>query len=426
MSNTAHDSGAHRVSIAPVTHPDMKALPPAILNFYSLNLQASTKYEEALPVRKEWLRGHYFQPAANLCIDGRVQDAGPALGLPIGILEPYRSAGAVSDLERDFYRLRRSAKLRRLKSVQVSHDAPATQMGEMAMFTVHYSHSQPDTASCAAWGHDTARATKNALRLADQYNNTYRGQPVVGFAARIDTDLDAITVMGPGGELSVRDLIEDPRLRNGRTQAVLMKRLYQCFPMDWEPIKRLTPEFRENFHIELTERLIANMAFVRQVQDNGRAIELLDHQERLVFVGRHCDWIEDHNSVFLIDDTEEEADVIKSFLIGLQYVLMNVVKDAIQNDTQEWHVPVIINVPHDEEEDFYEAVFGARKVLRYLKKALADHRAAIFEKVFRSPHGLDPKEVPDWLFRQAYDYADRVVFAASASYRKDRRFRPIE
>lgn len=415
-----------RVSIAPMSHPNLRAYPPAVLKFYEQNRVASLKYEEQLSLRKDWLDPRLLRPAANLCIDGRVQDFGSALGLPIGILEPYRSAGAISDLESDYYRTRRSYNLHKIQSVQVRSNSPPKAMCEMAMFTVHYSHSYPETASCAAWKHDTEAALANAHRLANQYNRVFLGHQAVGFPVLVDTDYDAITVIGPEGTLAVRDLLDDPEMQNGSCRDALVERLGVIFPESWLPLTRLNPCFRAVFHKELAERVECNLAFVRNVIRSNRPIELLDHQEKMVYVGRHADWIEDHNSIFLIDDTQEKIDVVESFILGVEYVTKNVLNDVMKSGDRDWFIPVIVNVPHEEEFNSDEAAFKARVVKDYLVKALRDRVYEIFEWVISGPNALKRADVPDWLFRQLHEeLADRVYIATSVSYRKTRRLCPF-
>ncbi|MBP9869471.1 hypothetical protein KBC59_02860 [Patescibacteria group bacterium] len=414
-----------RVSLAPLSHPNLQGYPERLLRLYAKNREVSQRYEFELPIRKEFLRTHFFTIAALLCIDGRVQDFASALGLALGMLEPYRSAGAKSNLKSAAYRSRRSVNLHRVNEGYRSVDR--MKGGEIAMFTVHYSESHPSTASCAAWGHQTDKALETATKLADEYNDAFQGRQVVGFPVLIDTDLDALTVIGPAGRIRILSLLDRPETQNGTCREYLESLLREIFPASWTPLQRLLPEFRENFYPELAERLEANILFARTVRDNHRPIELLDHQETLVFVGRHADAIPGHNEVFLVDDTDEKAEVTKGYTIGLKYVTRNVLNDVIKTGDRDWRIPVAINIPYDKESARHEAVFVARNVYDDLHAALDEFAVEISDWVLDGEHGL-AGQIPDWLYKDARpnELRKRVFFALSTSFRKKRLYEPVE
>jgi hypothetical protein len=405
---------------------DSGGLPEAIRRFYEINRGASERYVSELGLRKAWLDAHMLQPSVSVCVDGRTLDIGWALGLPMGMLEPYRSAGAKSDLRNDYYCARRSQKLRRLQAVQIRAGASPKRMGELAMFTVHHSFSQP-LAGCAAWACDTSLALENAQRLANQYNEVFNGNPVIGFPMLVDTDWDAMTVIGPDGRLDVRSLIDDLAMQNGSRVEELVRRLCAIFPPTWSVLSRLEPEFAGAFHRELAELLSGNIEFVRNVIASKRPPELLEHQERMVFVGRHADWIpvERHNTIFLVDDTEEKDAVRDSFMIALRYVALNILIDAANTGDRDWVVPVVVNIPYEEPHNRNEAIFKARQIMSALMSALQENRAAIFNWI--SSHYPAHHKMPDWLFCQAYHgLCERTFFSASVSHNKSRLLEPID
>jgi hypothetical protein len=416
-----------RRSIAPISTPDIRGYPKAIERFYEKNWQASRKVVANLLVRQRWFAERLFRIAQNVCIDERMMILAWVLGLPVGAAETFRAGGAKSDLGSGFYARRRLDAIRKLAEIKGLKGEPHP-MAEMAFFTVHYSHAHPE-AGCAAWNHQTDVAIQHMVDQAGELNYSFKGA-AAGLVMLVDTDLDAVTVMGPTGDrLAVRDLLDDPDMQNGSSFEAVVDRLRPLFPDTWEPLAALAPEYRAVFHAELAERIVENLAFVRNVRDSNRPPELLDHNGRIVFVGRHADWIEieDHNTIFLIDDTEERAIVKDYFKLALKYVMKNVLTDAIRADDRDWRVPIIVNIPHDDDVDERVTVVYTRKLLEDLKAAMRSARVDIIEQLFVSGYGFKRSNVPDWLFRQVHEeFCERVVFAGSVSYRKDRLFRPFE
>lgn len=383
--------------------------------FYARNCAASATFVQEESRRTTWLQDHTFRVDASTCIDGRVLDLPLAIGVPIGVMEIYRSAGARVDFRTLSYARRcldgvRKARRTRIRGVD-------KQMATMRLVTVHYSASRPHDASCAAWKHQTNRALEAMKQNADDLNTAFPGE-IVAFPVLVDTDADAITVKGPGGDLSAYELLEDPSMVNGSSSSALVERLVHVFPPTWHPLAQLTDVYRNAFYAELAERLIANLNFVRQVMEARRPVELLDHQERMVFVGRHADWITTHNTIFLIDDTDTDASVRASFEIALRYVVRNVIRDAVAAAKQDWTVPVIINVPHDDDDLALTRIY-TRKLERSLKLQLEKCEGKLHH--WLTIHLAD-EEIPGWMRTQLVTLASRVRFYPSVSHRSSRLF----
>lgn len=414
----------------------------AIAAFLKKNQDASSLFVQDKPRREDWFRKHLFRPAANICIDERVQDLDEAMGLLIGILEAYRAGGSKSSLSSLPYARRCYDGIARLAPIRCDGSGKPDARGcsnhinrtdvapceganmsmvEMRMVTAHYSNAYPDSHSCAAWDHQTDEAVKAMISRAEDLNLSFCGR-MVAFPVLIDTDLDAITVVGPyGRRLSVRSIVE--QATDAASSDRLMEDLHMVFPSDWEPLTSLEPPFREAFHRELLERIEENIRYVRHAI--GRPPELLDHKGELVFVGRHADWIREHNSVFLIDDTEDRTDVLSYFALALQYVARNVILRAIREHDDDWLVPVVINIPYDGEQDERVTQVYAHK----LREALEQHAQSIIDSsiawILHGPKAIPSKDIPDKMFRQIYGLKERIVFMTSVSRRADRLFHPF-
>jgi hypothetical protein len=319
------------------------------------------------------------------------------------------------------YAQRTHDSIRRSSAVHI--DGRAHDLAEMRFVTAHCSESHQTTASCAAWEHRTDAALAAMQEHAHELNFCWKGR-MVAFPTLIDTDLDAITLFGPGPAFSVRDLVKELGPSAPPRRDVIVDLLRLTFPMSWEPLAALRPSQRDMFHCELAERIEANLAFVRNVIASDRPVELLEHGERLIFIGRHADWIDEHNSVFIIDDTQERKHVMKSFQIALPYVAKNVIADAVAADDREWVVPVVVNVPYDSpDDDRHVAVQYARYLAEDIKETIQEGRVSMFGLFGQD--GIKSDTLPKWMLHQVTGLADRIRIVTSVSSRKTRLFEPV-
>lgn len=419
--------GAQNHTVSDLMADRFGSHPKPMRHFLAANVVASRRFVNDAPLRKTWFESHSFRPMASLCVDGRVQDFSEAIGLPTGVLEVFRSDGAMINCRSIGF------SKRVLESVRRTHDhglgkgrAP---MVSMFMCVAHYSHSHPTDASCAAWEHQTAKALQAMQENADQLNRSYAhdvlyGLPrrLIAFPVLVDTDLDAVSVIGPEGRISVRELVEKcPPQSEALSTWAIVAQLRRIFPEHWRPLVELAPQMRTCFFEDLAELLRANIAFVQRVIDTKRPIELLVHQERLVFVGRHADWNTEHNTVFLIDD--DNPRLKEDFAIAVKHVAKNILIDAIEENNRDWIVPIVINVPHDGDDRLPTEEY-VRLVLLDLKAYLPEFVQSV-AKWLSSSHGLGDIYLPVWVLIDIEKLAHRVMFHATVSDRSTRLFVPI-
>ncbi len=405
-------------SVVPAQRSTLIAsLPRPVQEFFHKNEVASELFQQQKPLRTEWILRHKFMVQEKTCIDERCLDAHVAKGLLVGLTEFFRSAGGKCDIATYAHARRVLDSVRKAANIVVN--GVPHPMAVIRFNTAHQSDSKHSTASCAAWKHNTNKALRFMQRSADELNASFKGQ-IVALPLLLDTDRDANTFIGPCGNLSVNELVADPHMLNGSSHAYVMDRLRRIFPMSWPPLERLDPVYRDVFHEELAERVLANVAFVRNVIGQQRPIELLDHQGRYVFFGRHCDWITDTNSVFVIDDTDSRTSALWGFLIGMQYVTKNRLLDAIANNDKDWIVPVILNIPHDDD-DLPITVMYTRKRAQQLRQKL-ERSAEHIVHWLKLHLGTT---LPDWLKITEEELLRRVVLTTSVSHRATRLFVPF-
>lgn len=435
---------------------DSGKYPRAISGFLLQNRADSELFVREAEARQHWLHDHSFGISADLCIDGRVSDFSEALGIPTGLIEMYRSGGAKDSV--GSWRYSRLTLDGNCRLEQMPVGGCIKQMAEMRFCVVHYSQSHPEDASCAAWQHDTKTALIALQRHADALNHIYRGY-MIAMVTLVDTDLDAVTLIGPKGRICAAKYAHRPPLTVCELRAAIKFRLQKIFPEDWEQIASLPTPFREAFYNELTEHLMANVSFVRRVIEAQRPIELLDHQERLIFVGRPLETRE-HNAAFLIGDTDNllmvrrkerfetglktllaeypglDMAVVGSVLemesdfgIALKIVLGNIVRDAVKRDDRNFIVPVLISIPHktNNERDRMATIHYAVATKRLLKDAVNRLKIALVKRTLKAVDGKGTSGVtPWWLKTELERLEEHVTFCTTVHDRSTRLFMPCD
>jgi hypothetical protein len=339
---------------------DIKRYCPVTQRYLMMMHETSRMFSsaEAQYARTQWFCGHEFRPTADLCIDGRVSDFSEALGLPLGIIEKWRSGGCINNSPTSWIYAERFAKAnKKFRSTRLANGT-VRQMVQMHFVTTHYSKSRLHTDSCAAWKHDMKSAEAAMLRHANEMNHDYSGY-IVAFLTAINTDTDGVTVYGPGGSLNTEDYVECARGMNGNLRELLTSDLQKVFPRDWQPLTALDRLYARAFHAELAEHLAANVRFVCNVIDAQRPIELFTHDEKLIFIGRPSE-TRDHNTAFYIEDRDRASNAA-NFEIALMYVTLNTLNRCIKEGSTDLKIPVIISIPHHDEPDMCDQ----KRIARY-------------------------------------------------------------
>ena len=407
------------------TPPDTTAYPLTIRELLRLNQEAAREF--ASPQRdverRRFLEENLFRPSASLCIDGRVQDFPAAIGVPTGVLELFRSAGAKTGVESLMHMQRTLNSI--MSSAEFRTRAGIHDPRVMVRFqTVHYSRTSPTTASCAAWGHDTDAATRQMLHMSNELNRAWPGK-MVAMPVLVDTDYDAITVIGPNGRFGTRELLDrsgDPE--TSRLLRSVIDRLKKLFPADWEPLQAFDQRYRDAFHSELACCLLRNLDFVRGVIRQGRPPEMLDHGEELIFIGRHADWVTDHNSVFLIDDTASPAEIALQLEIAMKYVARNILLKELPKGSRDWVIPIVFNVPHVGFDQDATRVYVRAVTERILLPAIQAAAPRVCEWLLGS-HGIPKSLQTGALSVDLTELADRVRICMSVSRKETRQFIPF-
>lgn len=401
-----------------VEYDDARYAAP-IRDFLARNRQESSRFVENAPERSRWLSDHVFRPSADLCVDGRVSDFALALGLPPGIAKLYRSAGARHNVFTSWHYSKRVLEWNR-RIRQTDAGGMTKRMVELRFVTVHHSSSKPQDASCAAWEHRTDKAVEAMRRHAAELNRCFAGH-LVALVAIVDTDLDALELLAPTGRVAVTECLESCDSPDLRT--ALRRQLEKIIPPTWEPLTRFDPGQRNGLYHELSELLASNAVFARRARNAARPIELLDHQERLIFVGRPLETT-DHNAAFLIEDGEKEH-IRYDFGIAIRYVAKSLLAEALAAEDRDWVIPLIISIPHDAD-DREMTVMYARGIRADLETELRRIKPALVEWCVERLTGSSSGCLPDWMFKALANLDKHVAWCTTTNDRRTRLFVPCD
>jgi hypothetical protein len=338
---------AHRGPLE-FTQPRERAsetISPIIRRLLEANKRYSEQYVADAPQREQWFASHKFRVSCRICSDWRCQFLESALGqrhghgpgIPAGILKVERSAGAISAFD---------SHATCMHTLRLVKKCRASGMKLMGPEFAHYSSLATDTASCAAFNHDTAAALRVVTFNAGEFNYAYRGT-VVAFPCLYDTDTGSIKVYGPDGRwIDTIQVAKDRSLMKlGPIATKLRGMINDVLPESWEPLAALDAESRSAFAYELAQHLAMNVVWVRRRRKHSHETKLLTHEERLLVFGRRVAPLTDM-PVFLISDHGSHQRL--SFCTGLKFVYGNTLADAIRADDRAWTTPIFMNTACDD------------------------------------------------------------------------------
>lgn len=392
--------------------------PAIVRNLLEANGQYSRQFAKEARSRQQWFDEHTFVLVIATCADGRLLDTERAFGerfngsglVPRGIIEVERSSGAVNGLES-------------LATCLISRNRVRKGRPVIHMQLAHWSSSHPQTASCAALDHNTEAALTIARYNAKEMSSAFCGK-IVAFHALADTDWDSVTVFGPNGTIDTLKLARTSGLLGKKLMTLLRHKLEECFPRNSEPLSTIDRSYHAAFYDELAMYLGYNITYVRSIIASGRQVELLNHEERLLVIGRHVAPLVGYNSAFLCTDLSRRKKI--DFLIGWRFVARNTIADALLANNPDWLVPVFINLPTDPDDELLTQLHVRHLQERYVDIA-CQNAAGILDFI-----RTDPKIAPRlaqhaWLASQLSpgEFVRRISWCLSTSPRRTRRLTPF-
>jgi len=403
----------------PLKLPLPDEFPEITRNLLESNERYSLQFVDEAPSRQKWFDDHTFVLVIDTCADGRLLDTERAFGeryngsgaVPRGIIEVERSSGAISGCES-------------LASCFVGRNRIRKGRPVIHIQLAHWSSSHPQTASCAALNHDTKAALSIAKYNAEEIGFAFRGK-IVAFHGLTDTDWDSVTIFGPCGIINTLKLARNRGLRGQKLKAQLHRKLMECFPRTCEPLSTIDTSHHAAFYNEMAMYLSCNVAYVRSIIASERKVELLDHGERLLVIGRHVAPLVGYNSAFLCTDLSRRKKI--DFLIGWRFVSRNTIVDALADMNSNWLVPVIINIPTDPDDESLTQLHVRHLRERY-EDIASQNVADILEFVRKDPKIAPRLEQNEWLATQLTpeEFVRHISWCLSTSVRRTRRLIPFK
>jgi len=397
-------------------------LPPAITAMLARNAEYSRFFIGKKDERAKFFREHDFQLVVNDCIDERRARTAQSLGegdlttdgpVPPGSTEIVRGAGS-----RISFRSQAAASLE-MKRI---HRLKSAFMRELRMPLAHWSSSRPNSASCAAFAHDTKAAVEYVRDFSAKMNYIFRGTCVAAYALA-DTDDDALIVFGPNGSVDTAESVDDEN-DGERLISWFEERLSTIFPKTWEPLTALgKPRLAESFHRQMAEHLAYNVGYVRANRETPREQQRFDHSARYILIGRHLESETLHGAAFAISDLD--ADFNRCLAIALRYVGKNVIAETEADP--DWTVRLHVNIPHngDEEDRRMTVEYARETALRAIERAIKIKKT-LAHFWLSDEHGV-PKKLRRTVEQQIEEDLERhLAITISISDRDDRLFRIID
>ena len=250
------------------------SLHPLHARIVSVNAAASAAYVGAESARRRYWARHRTFLACVKCMDGRVLL--PVMtDTPIGIVKPFRAIGGRFEAFWPSF----------LGRVHAWVDDAVAHGADAALF-VSYHHSASDPhLGCAGWGYDTAAARAHAERLKRDLAAVF-GDALSAIVIGIETDQDAITFHGVGGDVSGAALTT--------ADAAEIERA----------LGRALPDLPAEVRRDLLPLLEGNARRVAHLQRAPRDKTALGHDERILGVGQGFDWLAEENLALIVNDAD--------------------------------------------------------------------------------------------------------------------------
>lgn len=348
---------------------DLGTLPEEDARFYREDATKARAWENAAPNVREYRQRYVCGEIVVIdCMDERQANTPETLGLPLGVYTPVRSAGnklgehnrsVESEVLRVFKRQRRA------EANPVAKRQTFYENGElrpvMVLYVTHSSWSRPNDDSCAAWGHDTAKARAEATRQVERMNREYTifdqdsnllRRFVVAFHLHSLTDTEANIWHGQDVRLNPMDYIASPDSHPERVAMIkevlgadINERFRTAFPQTDPRFSGLSHACYEDVIRQIADMFENNVNMVRKIAVREAEASKQGHQGRRVLVGRgweaHDETYEHSSANFTISDF---TDLDRDLGIAGKYVLANSILDASRHAGGNIGVPFHVNV----------------------------------------------------------------------------------
>jgi len=223
--------------------------------------------------RKLYKAKHPTNIVALKCMDGRLHL--PIITkTPLGIIQPFRNIGGQFDLGWPFF----GSLMKDWVSSSVAHGNNC-----IVLSTYHYSKSDSHL-GCKGFGYNTELAISETKKLKEQFERVFGKQHSVVYPILIgiETDEDTLILHGNNDKLDLSTVldIELEELKN--------------------KVQSLFPDMKGRLISDFLPLLVGNIKHIKEVREQKRPVDDINHRESILAVGRGFDWLHLHNKALIV------------------------------------------------------------------------------------------------------------------------------
>ena len=255
---------------------------------------------------------------------------------PIGLVKPFRAIGGKFSIWWPAFLGRMHAWV---------NDAMRHGSHNFIFVTYHFSASDTHL-GCAGWKYDTAAARAHAQQLAQDLSFVF-GEQLTAIVAGVETDRDMLVLHG------TQDITGEQLI--GKSSEEVDVTLAQAFPS-------MHPEVRA----DLIPFLLGNARRVEELTKTPHTPEAMEHNERIIAVGKGFDWLAEKNLALIINDAD--PNLAESIRVAANIIQKNL-QSAPTGDDATLFTNIIYHQPGVDQR---QAIARSKGLLAFAKKTLAE------------------------------------------------------
>jgi len=361
----------------------LDSIPRVDRRFFEGDCERSANFRKFAPDRARYFESETAFLVIVHCMDEREQDTEEMFGLPPGAANVIQIAGCLTDGSNLPFGMYLQGKVKR-----------ACEKGKVVLILkiTHQSEAFEKTDSCAAHGHDVAKADAHVSEQVETHNvyggdrdtsgriiKRYRiavhvksytdteARVWVGSNGRAVKPMDYVAVPGRpaplGSTLDGEDLLTE-----------VHNQFYAAFPPEDPRFEGLRIDKHDGLIWQMARMCVSNILKVRAKLTKPLHVAKSGHKGTRMLIGRGWDMYGEPDMYFKIGDMIPDEQLAAQFRIALKYICRNKLLKKRRRFTVPIHVNGLYN--HDEEGDrsgtIRYAMGRARKLRKYMQEICAD------------------------------------------------------
>lgn len=351
--------------------------------FYEDDCAKSKSFRQFAPDRARYFESETALIVIMHCMDEREQDTEEMFGLPPGAANVIQIAGCLTDGSNLPFAMYLQGKVKR-----------ACGKGKVVLILMvtHQSEAFETTDSCAAHGHDVAKADAHVTQQVETHNEYGGDRDTNGniikryrIAVHVKsyTDTEARVWVGFNGRsVNPMDYVSLPGRLSTRESALegealdteMHHQFYAAFPPEDPRFEGLRNDEHDGLIKQMARMCVSNILKLRTKLRTPLHVAKSGHKGTRILIGRGWDMYVEPDKYFKIGDMIPDEQLAAQFLIALKYICRNKLLAKRSRFTVPIHVNGLYN--HDEEGDrsgtIRYAVGRARKLRKFILSVFAD------------------------------------------------------